>query len=339
LLAYLIISKYLDALPLYRLESILLRQGVDVPRSTTCDWMAGSARCLRPVYDLMREQALLSRVLHTDDTPVKQQGATTATRLWVYLGDPQHPYNVFDFTATRRRDGPQKFLESFSGYLQADAFTGYDGLYLPDAQTGQASIYEVACNAHARRKFYEARLSDAAGAHQALAYYGQLYEIERQAKHLSDQARLQLRQDLAAPILAQFHTWLLAQQVVALPKSKYGEAITYALNQWTALCRYTTAGFLSIDDNWAEREMKRIAIGRKNWLFFGSPKGGETAAILFSFTSTCHRLGIDAWAYLQDVLTRLPTTPKERLAELLPERWKAARAPAPTQADSTTPPA
>ena len=327
LLAYLIVSKYLDHLPLYRLESILQRQGLDVARSTTCDWMAGCARRLQPLYDLMREFVLQSRVLHTDDTPVKQQGATTPARVWVYLGDPQQPYNVFHFTTTRRRDGPQEFLKTYRGYLQADAFTGYDALYLPDAQTGQARVIEVACNAHARRKFYEARLANAAGAHQALAYYGQLYEIEQQAKkhQLTDEALVRMRQDLAVPILEAFHTWLEGQQRGALPKSKFGEAVQYALNQWSALCRYTEASFLSIDNNWAEREMKRIAIGRKNWLFFGSSKGGETAAVLISFTSTCRRLGVEPWAYLKDVLTRLPTTSAEQLADLLPDRWQAAQ--------------
>jgi transposase len=333
LLAYLIVSKYADHLPLHRLERILGRQGLELARSTTCDWMAACARRLDPLYDLMKVGILRSRVLHTDDTPVKLQGAaageTTQARLWVYMGDPHYPYNVFDFTPNRKRDGPQQFLRAFAGHLQADAFAGYDALYLPDVQTGQARICEVACNAHARRKFHDARGTNAAGAHQALAYYGRLYEIERQAKEVPDDIRLQMRCELAVPILAEFHDWLLAQQKDALPKSAFGEAVTYALNQWEALCRYTTASFLAIDNNAAEREMKRIAIGRKNWLFFGSSEGGKTAAILFTFTATCHRLGVEPWAYLKDVLTRLPTTPKENLHDLLPDRWQTARAKLP----------
>jgi hypothetical protein len=203
---------------------------------------------------------------------------------------------------------------------------------------GQTPIIEVACNAHARRKFYEARGSDAARSHQALAYYRQLYELERraQAHHLDDAQRQQLRQDLAVPILETFHTWLQDQRVDVLPKSPMGEAIGYALNNWAALSRYTEAGFLSIDNNVAEREMKRIAIGRKNWLFVGSPKGGQTAAVLFSFTSTCHRLGVEPWAYLQDVLTRLPGLPASQLTELLPDRWQATRR-ATTPSTSTGP--
>ena len=349
LLAYLIVSKYFDHLPLHRLEHILKRQGLPLSRSTMCDWMAASAEALRPLYDIMVSQVLQSAWLHTDDTSVKNQGhepgTTALSRLWVYLGDRTHPYNVFDFTINRKRDGPQKFLADFHGYLHADAFSGYDALYLPSPRGAAAPIIEVACNAHARRKFHEARGSDDLRAHQALAYYTQLYALERgaTAAELDDAGRLQMRQDFSAPILAKFKTWLDEQRPLVLPKCPMAEAIGYALNNWTALSRYTEAGFLAIDNNVAEREMKRIAIGRKNWLFVGSDNGGRTAAVLFSFTSTCHRLGIEPWAYLKDVLTRLPTLPAERRADLLPDRWQAARSPAappaaePT-ADSTSKP-
>jgi hypothetical protein len=300
---------------------------------------------LRPLYERMVAAVRQSRVIHTDDTPVKNQQpgpANTATaRLWGYLGDVAHAYNVFDYTPNRKRDGPQQFLAHYQGYLQADAFSGYDGLYLPNARAGVASIIEVACNAHARRKFYEARSSAALRSHQALAYYAQLYEIERQAKTFDETARRHMRQDLALPILDTFHTWLEAQRPDVLPKSPMGEAIQYALNNWTALVRYTEAGFLAIDNNVAEREMKRIAIGRKNWLFVGSDQGGKTAAVLLSFTSTCVRLGVEPWAYLQDVLTRLPTMPVADLADLLPDRWEAARTKAanlPMPGAATSPP-
>jgi transposase len=297
-------------------------------RSTLCDWLGACADLLRPLYDLMVSVVLQSRALHTDDTTVKMQELVThllsTARLWVYLGDAAHSYNVFDFTVNRKRDGPQRFLADYRGYLHADAFSGYDGLYLPDPRTAAASIIEVACNAHARRKFYEARGSDALRSHQALAYYRQLYELERAAKDFSDAQRLQMRQDLAVPILGQFRQWLESQRPGVLPKSPMGEAIGYALNNWEALRRYTEAGFLAIDNNIAEREMKRIAIGRKNWLTIGSPRGGETAAVLFSFTSTCQRLGVEPWAYLQHVLGHLPSHPAEQLAELLPDEWARA---------------
>jgi len=334
LLAFIIVTKYFDHVPLYRQEAMFERQGLDLARSTTCDWMAQCARSLEPLYEVMKSEILQAAVLWTDDTPVTLLGGdpdeTKKSRLWAYLGDAQRPYNVFDFTPNRRRDGPQTFLEKYSGYLHADAFSGYDALYLPVDDAGQSRIKEVACNAHARRKFYEARGSDELRAHQALGFYRQLYEIERQAKQQPEQVRLHMRQDLAVPILKKFHAWLEADYEQLLPKSPMREAFTYALNQWQALRRYTEAGFLTIDNNCAEREMKQIAIGRKNWLQFGSPKGGKTAALLYTFTSTCRRLGVEPWAYLKDVLTRLPTTLKEQLTNLLPDRWQAARPPTTT---------
>jgi transposase len=341
LLAHLIVSKYTDHMPLHRLERAYERQGLFLHRSTLCDWLAVCAELLRPLYDLMVKVVLQSRALHTDDTTVKMQELVThllsTARLWVYLGDAAHPYNVFDFTLNRKRDGPQQFLADYQGYLHADAFSGYDGLYLPDPRTATARIVEVACNAHARRKFYEARGSDALRSHQALAYYRQLYELERAAKDFGDAARLQMRQDLAVPLLEQFRKWLEAQRPEVLPKSPMAEALGYALNHWAALVRYTEAGFLAIDNNVAEREMKRVAVGRKNWLFVGSPQGGQTAAVLFSFTSTCQRLGVEPWAYLQDVLTRLPATPAGELAALLPDHWRVARQTQPATPSSSAP--
>ena len=345
LLAHIIVSKYFDHLPLYRQERIFERQGVVLARSTTCDWMAACAELLRPLYDLLVASILQSLWLHTDDTPVKNlghaPGTTDKARFWVYFGDHDHPYNVFDFTVNRQRDGPQTFLAGFHGYLHADAFSGYDALYLPPPRAGHAPIQEVACNAHARRKFYEAKGSDALRSHQALAYYAQLYDLERAAttNHFDDAQRRQMRQELARPILERFQVWLEEQRAQVLPKSPMAEAIGYALNNWSALIRYTEAGFLAIDNNVAEREMKRIAIGRKNWLFVGSANGGRTAAVLFSFTSTCHRLKIEPWAYLQDVLTRLPRTSAAQLAELLPDRWQATRQCAATVPALPSPPA
>jgi hypothetical protein len=300
------------------------------------------------LYELLVRAALRSRALHTDDAPVKMQELVShllsAARLWAYLGGTGRPYNVFDFTVNRKRDGPARFLADYQGYLHADAFSGYDGLYLPDPEATRARIAEVACNAHARRKFCEARGTDAVRAHQALAYYRQLYEPGRAATGFREGQRLQMRRDLAAPLLAPFHTWLSARRDEVLPKSPAAEAVGYALNNWAALVRPTEAGFLAIDNNAAEREMKRIAIGRKNWLTVGSPRGGETAAVLLGSTSTCGRLGVEPWSYLQDVLTRLPGLPAARRAELLPDRWQAARrarqtsAAGPPPAPSAAPP-
>jgi transposase len=273
---------------------------------------------------------LESQVLHTDDTPVPvldpEQDKTKTGRLWVYLGDVSHPYNVFAYTPNRKRDGPATFLANYHGYLQADAFGGYDGIYATQAVT------EVGCNAHARRKFYEARDTDSVRALQALAYYRQLYDIERAATEAAERdgtpleaERLRRRQQQAVPLLADFHAWLLAEDPAVLPKSAVKQAFGYALNHWAALARYTTNGCLQIDNNWAEREMKRIAIGRKNWLFAGSDQGGETAAILFSVVSSCQRHAIDPFAYLRSALASLPGLPTSELETYLPDRWASAK--------------
>jgi hypothetical protein len=199
---------------------------------------------------MMIAETLRSRVLHTDDTPVEMQEPATrklrTARLWVYVGAAAHPYNVFDFTTSRKRDGPQQFLKTYQGYLQADAFSGYDCLYLPAPGDGLARIIEVACHAHARRKFYEARTSDALRSVQALGYYRMLYALERPAADFEETGRHRMRQEIALPILEQFHAWLVAERPKVLPKSPLGEAISYALNNWTALLRYTEAGCLAI---------------------------------------------------------------------------------------------
>lgn len=339
LLAHVVTSKYADHLPLYRQERILERFGVSLSRSTMCDWMARAALLLRPLYETMVQAVLASQVVHTDDTPVPVQDPkrdkTKTGRLWVYLGDALRPYTVFDYTPSRSRDGPTKFLKDFRGYLQADAFGGYDGIYLSQP------VIEVGCNAHARRKFFEAQQTDPARAHQALAFYRQLYAVERAAAEQADRAsgrhapndsawqellhaqRLALRQEKSVPVLTAMRLWFEHERSQVLPKSPIGQAIGYALNHWPALTRYTEHGFLAIDNNWAEREMKKIAIGRKNWLFFGSDQGGQTAAILLSLVSSGQRHGRDPFRYLEDVLYRLPGLAAERLGDLLPDRWQA----------------
>jgi hypothetical protein len=237
----------------------------------------------------------------------------------VHLGDAPHPYTVFDYTPSRSRDGPVRFLGEFAGYLQADAFGGYDGIY------ASGRVVEVACWAHARRKFYEAGTSDPGRSHLAMAWVRKLYEVEGRAKDKPAATRAALRQQESRPLLGAFRVWLEEQQAGVLPKSPIGQAVAYALANWEALVRYTEDGDLAIDDNAAERALRAIAIGRKNWLFAGSDNGGRTAAIHFSMIATCRRHGIDPFAYLRDVLGRLPTQSAERLAELLPDRWLAAR--------------
>ena len=343
LLAHVIVSKYADHLPLHRMERIFRRHGIDLARSTLCDWARQSADALSPLYDEMVRDVLGSKVIHTDDTPVdvqdKSLGKTRTGRFWVYLGDPPHPQIVFDYTPSRTRDGPMKFLKDWGRheqrFLQADAFGGYDGIY-----AGQAggNVTEVACWAHARRKFYDARRSDPANSAQALAQIRLLYDVETLAKkrfgaQKQDRGarplsaiRLALRQEHSTARLKEIRVWLEGLDVSAggdvLPKSPMGQAVAYALNQWEALSVYAADGDLNIDNNPAENALRRIAVGRKNWLFAGSDRGGRTAAVLFSFIATCQRHRVEPLAYLRDVLTRIAAHRHNRLAELMPNRWR-----------------
>jgi transposase len=323
LLAHVVTCKYADHLPLYRLERIFERQGVELARSTLCDWMAAAAELLRPLYTRLVEAVLHSQVLHTDDTPVPVLDDTRDTtrqgRMWVYLGDQAHPYTVFDYTPSRARDGPTRFLASYASYLQADAYGGYDGIYLDSG----GRIAEVGCWAHARRKFFDARTTDPERGHAAIAWIRRLYDIEDAAKAMSDADRAARRQEQARPLLTAFRHWLEEQRASVLPKSPIGQATAYALSNWEALCRYTDAGFLAIDNNAAERAIRPIALGRKNWLHLGSDNGGHTAAVLFSFTATCRRHDLDPFAYLRDILTRLPGLAPDRFDELFPDHWQA----------------
>ena len=342
LLAHLIVSKFCDHLPIYRCERILARSGVGLARSTLCDWLAQSAALLRPLWELLRVRVLHSHVIQTDDTPVRVQAqagvAAHQGRLWVQVGDAGHPGLVYRYSPNWEGQWPQRFLGGYAGFLQGDAYSGYDALFITGA------VVEVGCWAHARRKFFEAQKTDPEGALYALGVIRQLYAVERAAAEQASKQelsraefealRLRLRQEKSVPLLKSFGEWLDQQAESALPKSPSGEAVGYARNQWAALQVYTTAGFLEIDNNAAERALRAVAIGRKNYLFFGSDVGGETAAVLYTFTQTCQSSGIEPWRYLRDVLERLPSHPSERLAELLPDLWAQDQRAA-TVADSS----
>ena len=321
LLAYTITSKYSDHLPLYRLEDIFARHGVELSRSTLCGWMARSAELLKPLYELMVKRVLQSKVIHTDDTPVSvldpSLPKTRTGRFWVYAGDTRNPYSVYDFTTNRRRDGPELFLQGFRGYLQADAYAGYDRL------CAGPGVMEVACWAHTRRKFFDSRTTSPEIAHQALARIRQLYAVERRTTEFAAEERQRVRQTESLPLLESFGVWLEEQSQRVLPKSPIGMSISYALSNWQALCRYTEDGDLAIDNNLSERTLRAQAIGRKNWLFVGSDNGGRTAAVLFSMTASCKRHDIDPFAWLREVLRTLPTQPEDQLDELLPDVWFA----------------
>lgn len=333
LLAHVVTGKYADHLPLHRQEAMLARQGVELSRSTLCDWMAAAADLLTPLYAWMVGEVLKSRVVQTDETrvPVQEPGQakTKAGRLWAYLGDRDHPFTVYDYTATKARDGPAAILKDYRGFLQADAANVFDGIYVPGA------ITEVACWAHARRHFHEARDSDAARSAEALARIGAFYAVEGDAADAiaragltgdaADAVRLRLRREQTIPKLADFAAWLEAQAPVVLPKSPMGQAIAYARRHWAALVRFTERGFLNIDNNASERALRAVALGRKNWLFAGSDAGGRTAAVLYSVTQTCKRHRVDPFAYLNGVLARVPGLPAERLRELAPPTWAEAQ--------------
>ncbi len=325
LLAALVLGKFGDHLPGYRLEDILSRQGVEIRRSTIYDWLSAAADLAHPLVERMKRRVLESKVVHTDDTQVKLIDAglhgTRLARFWAYVGDQRNPYIVYDFTTTRQREGPQQFLQGFRGYLHADAYGGYDGIYLDSG----GAIVEVACWAHCRRYWWKAREQDVERAHHVLAVIGRLYEVERAARELDADRRAALRRKHAAGLLTALKNWLDEQQF--LPKSLIGQAATYTRNQWEALHRYLEDGDLSIDNNVSERAVKPVAIGRKNWLFVGSPQAGRRAAVLMSLIASCKDNRVEPWAYLRDLFTRLPlTSPASEqfsgvLESFLPDRW------------------
>jgi transposase len=323
LVAFVVVSKFADHLPLYRLEDILTRHGVYLSRSTLCDWVRDAATVLDPLAALQRDLVLQSPVIWTDDTPVtvlggEQPGSTTG-RFWAYIGDDGHPYTVYDFTMSRSRDGPVAFLSDYKGFLQADAFSGYDGIFLGS----DGGIEEVACWAHARRKFFDARSNAPRQANEILEWIRQLYDIEDRAREWSAAERQALRQREAVPILDRIEAKLDELTGRVLPKSSLGKAVTYARNQWAALRRYTSDGRLTIDNNVSERTLRLQAIGRKNWEFVGSAEAGPRAAVLFTILAGAKRHHLEPWAYVRDVLLRLSAGETD-LESLLPDRWAAS---------------
>lgn len=323
LVSFVLVSKFADHLTLYRLEDILTRHGVHLSRSTLCDWVRNAAELLAPLAGLQKARVLQSPVIWTDDTYVLAlTGATPGSaraRFWVYIGDAAHPYSVYDFTMSRARDGPSAFLANYQGYLQADAYGGYDGIFLGSNGT----IVEVACWAHARRKFYDARSNAPREANQVLEWIRQLYDIEDRARDFTPGERQALRQRESGPIVDRIEAYLDELSPRALPKSALGKALTYARNQRAALRQYLSDGRLTIDNNLSEQTVRPQAIGRKNWEFLGSEAAGPRAAVLFTILAGAKRHRLEPWAYLRDVLLRL-TVGETDLESLLPDRWAAS---------------
>jgi len=323
LLAYVIVNKFSDHLPLYRQQDVLSRHGIFLARSTLCDWLAQCAQGLRPLVELMRKQLLLSPAINADETPVRVLDPTRDTTrqgyFWVYIGDDGHPYTVFDYRDSRSRDGPAKILKDFRGYLQTDAYGSYESVVLKSA----GRIIPVGCWAHARREFFDARLNQPREVHHVLGLIAQMYDIEDEIRLLSPAERLAARQQRSVPILDRLEAYLREQRGDALPKSQYGKAIAYCLNHWAELHRFTDSGILEIDNNIAERALRLCAIGRKNWMFLGSDKGGETAATCFSVLAGAKRHRIEPFAYVRDLLVAISAS-KVDWNMLLPDVWIAA---------------
>ena len=326
LLAQVIVAKTADHLPLHRQEKIFERHGVDISRKTMGGWLAQCADLLKPLYGSMKEVLFQSKVIGTDDTSVKVLDVklpfARTGRIWPYYGDADHPVILYDYTATRERAGPEEFLKGYRGYLQADAYSGYDAFFKDPAR----GLIEVGCWAHARRYFHKALESDQARMGPALLLIAQLYRVEKQARSLGSGERLRLRQLQSQPILEKLRNYLLEIQGEVLPKSPEGRAVRYTLKNWTALTRYGEDGDLQIDNNSAERAIRGVAVGRNNWVFFGSDEGGKTAAVLRSLVASCQRVGVDPFVWLKDILSRIADHPITRIAELLPHNWASAQA-------------
>jgi transposase len=325
LLAQVIVAKNADHLPLHRQEKIFQRHDVGISRKTMGGWLAQCAHLLQPLYGSLKQVLFQSKVIGTDDTSVKvldiKLPFARTGRIWPYCGDKAHPVIVYDYTATRERAGPEAFLKDYRGYLQADAYGGYDAFFKDPAR----GLIEVACWAHARRYLYQALESDQARMGPALLLVAQLYRVEQQARSMAAKDRLQLRERQSRPILDKLRDYLGEIQGEVLPKSPAGRALSYALKNWTALNRYCDDGDLEIDNNATERSIRGVAVGRRNWTFFGSDQGGKTAAVLRSFVASCQRAGVEPFAWFKDVLSRIGSHPINRIAELLPHNWAPAQ--------------
>ncbi len=322
LLAQVIVSKCVDHLPLYRQESIFARHGWPVSRTRLCDLVAACATLLDPVYRAMIERLKNSFAIHADESPVKLLQPRRTAYAWLYLGDAANPYTLFDFTPGRGEEHPAAFLSGYSGFVHADGYAGYNPIHGSGAR-------HLGCWAHVRRKFVDARTNNAAKASEALAYIRTLYAVEKEIsdEELVGEAVVSRRQARAGPILRKFGEWLEVEQRTVLPKSPFGQAVSYAINQWPTLGRYLGDARFTIDNNVAERAVRPLAVGRKNWLFVGGDGGLTSAAVLMSLCASAKRHALNPWAYLTDVLTQLAAKPAA-VTHLLPDAWAKQHLPA-----------
>lgn len=326
LLAHVLVGKYADHLPLYRQAEIYARDGVDLDRSTLADWVGKSAALVRPLVDVLGREVMSAERLFADDTPVPVlapgTGKTRTGRLWVYVRDDRShageapPAVLYRYSPDRKGERPREHLKSFSGFLQADGYAGFEGLY----ETGR--IAEVACWAHVRRKFFDVHQANGSTvAREVLDRIGALYAVEQDIRGRPPDERQQARQARAGPLIADLKTWLQATRAKLSGKSDLAAAMRYALSRWAALTRYLDDGRLEIDNNAAERAIRPLALGRKNYLFAGSDKGGERAAAIYSLIETAKLNGLDPEEWLRDVLARIADHPVNRVDQLLPWNW------------------
>jgi transposase len=327
LLAHVLVSKYADHLPLYRQSEIYARQGIELERSTMADWVGGTSQLLEPLIEVLRRYVTASSKLHADDTPVPVlapgNGKTKTGRLWTYVrddrptGDMGAPAVWFAYSPDRKGEHPERHLREFRGTLQADAYAGFNQLY----ETGR--IQEAACWAHVRRKFYDLQQAHASlVASEALERLAALYAIEKAIRGRPAEERQQIRNARARPLLESLRQWFEATIPKLSRKSDTTAAIRYALSLWDALMRYCDDGHLEIDNNAAERALRVVALGRKNYLFAGSDAGGERAAAIYSLIGSAKLNGLDPEAYLREVLSRIAEHPITRIEDLLP--WNIA---------------
>ena len=327
LLAHVLVAKYADHCPLYRQAEIYAREGVDLDRSTMAGWVGASSELLAPLVEALRKHVLSASKIHADDTPVPVlapgNGKTRTGRLWTYVrdertaGENTPPAVWFAYTPDRKGEHPRQHLKNFKGALQADAYAGFHHLY------GSGDIYEVACWAHSRRKFHDIHAIHASPiTTEAIARIGALYGIEEDVRGKPAELRCSVRQARARPLLDDLRSWLEKSLRSLSTKSETAGAILYALSHWRALTRYVDDGLLEIDNSAAERALRAVALGRKNYLFCGSNSGGERAAAIYSLVGSAKLNGLDPERYLRQVLTRIAEHPVNRIDELLP--WNLA---------------
>jgi transposase len=327
LLAHVLVSKYCDHLPLYRQSQIYAREGIDLDRSTLADWVGSASALLEPLVTAISRHVLSADKLHADDTPVPVlcpgRGTTRQGRLWTYVRDDRPagietpPAVWFAYSPDRKGEHPRRHLRDFKGILQADGYAGFDRLY-NDADPSHP-IREAACWAHVRRKFYDIHIAtDSPVATEALTRIGELYAIEAEIRGQAAELRQQVRQARAGPKLAELHDWLIATVKQLSKKSDLAGAIRYALTRWRSLTRYRDDGRIEIDNNPAERALRAVALGRKNYLFAGADCGGERAAAIYSVIGTAKLNDLDPESYLRYVLTHIANHSINRLDQLLP---------------------